>query len=298
MSFLMRRAVLAWLIFGCGGISSSWAATATLVSITVTPSTASVAAGAKQQFSATGTYSNGSQKNITQSVTWSSTNASVATVTSAGLAKGVAVGSVSIKASSESISQTATLQVTPAVLSSITVTPANASLVAGITRQFVATGKYSDGSTAVITNSVSWVSSLTSVATIGNAGLVQAIAAGQATISASSGGVTGQTGLTVTAPTLVTIAVSPASPSTSVGLKVQFMATGTYSDGSTNNVTSSVTWRSSNTAVATISTGGLATPIATGSANITATLSRISGTTTLKVTARTLQSIAVTPANS
>ncbi len=77
--------------------------------------------------------------------------------------------------------------------------------------------------------------------------------------------------------TLVSIAVTPASPSSlTVGHTQQFTATGTYSNNSTPNITTSVTWDSSNDAVATISTTGLATGVAPGSVLITATLSGIS----------------------
>ena len=95
----------------------------------------------------------------------------------------------------------------------------------------------------------------------------------------------------VTAPvTLTSIAVTPAAPSIAVGLTQQFTATGTYSDSSTKDLTSTATWTSSTPTFATIATGGLATAIAAGSTTITATSGTITGTTTLTVTAA-----AVTP---
>src|SRR5207248_10794020 len=66
---------------------------------------------------------------------------------------------------------------------------------------------------------------------------------------------------TVTPPTLISIAVTPASPSIAKGLTQAFTATGTYTDSSTLNITTSVNWTSSNTGVATI---GLNTGIAAG----------------------------------
>jgi hypothetical protein len=75
--------------------------------------------------------------------------------------------------------------------------------------------------------------------------------------------------------TLVSIAVTPASPSVEVSETVQFTAVGTYSDNSTANITSMVTWVSSNSGVATISAAGLATGVLTGAANITASMSGI-----------------------
>jgi hypothetical protein len=84
-------------------------------------------------------------------------------------------------------------------------------------------------------------------------------------------------------PTLTSIAVTPANPTVTVGGTQQFTATGTYSDASTQNLTSQVTWGSSSTGVATVTAGGLATGVATGTATISATLGAVSGSTGLSV---------------
>ena len=186
----------------------------------------------------------------------------------------------------------------PKSLVSIAVTPANPSIAKGSTQQFTATGTYSDGSTQNLTNSVSWTSSNTSVGTISNTGLASGVGPGSSTIQATSGSVTGSTTLTVTtaAPVLKSLAVTPANSSASVGTSVQFKASGTYSDGSTKDITSSVSWSSSNTFVATInSTSGLATARGQGTTTIQAASGTISGTTSLTVTASTDFMIAVTP---
>jgi hypothetical protein len=78
------------------------------------------------------------------------------------------------------------------------------------------------------------------------------------------------------APTLVSIAVTPASPDNlAVGNTQQFIATGTYSDASTSDITSQVTWASSEVGVATIDAAGLATGVAVGSTGITASLDAV-----------------------
>lgn len=77
---------------------------------------------------------------------------------------------------------------TAAVLTSISVTPSSATLSVSGTQQLTATGTYSDSSTPDITNSVSWVSSDTAVATVSSTGLVTAVAGGSATITASLSG--------------------------------------------------------------------------------------------------------------
>src|ERR1017187_9536007 len=104
-----------------------------------------------------------------------------------------ATGSTTITATSGTVSGTTTLTVTPAVVTSITVAPANPSIAKGMTQQFTATGTYTDGTSANLTNSATWSSSNLGVATIDASGLASALAAGGSTISATYSGVTGTT---------------------------------------------------------------------------------------------------------
>ena len=134
-------------------------------------------------------------------------------------------------------------------------TPASPSVAKGLTEQFTATGTYSDGSTANLTSQVTWASATPSVATISRS---------RAWPPALAIGTIDDHGhprrhrrpddtLTVTAAALTSIAVTPANPSVAKGLTQQFTATGTYTDGSTPNLTSQVTWASATASVATIS---------------------------------------------
>jgi uncharacterized protein YjdB len=284
-------------------VDQSAVSTVTLQSITVSPNPASVAAGLTQQFTATGHYSDGSTQNLTASVTWSSSDTAVATISnmagSNGLASGVAQGGpVTITATQNSISGTAQLTVTAPVLQSVTVSPTSASVPAGLTQQFSATGHYSDGSSGDITASATWSSSNTGIATISNTAGSQGLARGVApggpvTITATLNSISGTAQLTVTAPVLSSIAITPANPSVPAGGMQAFTATGTYSDGSQQNLTASVTWSSSNTGVATINSSGVATAVAQGSTTIGALLNGTSGSTTMNVI--TLQSITLAP---
>ena len=85
------------------------------------------------------------------------------------------------------------------------------------------------------------------------------------------------------APTLIAITVAPANTTNLVGASQQFAATGTYSDGSTQNITSQVTWTSSSAGVATINASGLATAVSDGTTTISAGLSGVSGSAALTV---------------
>jgi hypothetical protein len=140
------------------------------------------------------------------------------------------------------------------------------------------------------------VATVSNAASDNNGGLAQALAAGTTTITAAFGAVSGSTILTVTAPVLQSIAVttpitSATTPNPSyLSLStVTFTATGTYSDGTTPDITSQVTWASSNTNVAPIpDSTGVTQTITQGTTNITASLNGIIGTTTLNVTGGTL----------
>lgn len=106
----------------------------TLTSISVNPSSAAVAPGSSQQFTATGKYTDGSTADITNSVIWSSSNPSVATVNGNGLASGASIGSATITAASGTNSGTANLTVTGAAPTvSFTGAPASASYQSAFT---------------------------------------------------------------------------------------------------------------------------------------------------------------------
>ena len=272
------------------GWIANLAPTLTLQSITVAPASASIPIGAAQQFTATGHFSDNSTENITSQVAWASATPSVATISATGLARAAATGTSSITAGFAGITGTAMLTVTPGpILQSIAVTPANPSLVAGATEPFTAIGSFSDRSTENITNEVSWASATPSVATISSTGLARAVALGSSSITASLGGVTGSTVLTVTpTPVLLSIKVTPANPHIGVGASEQFIATGSFSDNSTENLTSEVTWASATPSVASISITGLARALATGDSSIIASLSGVTGTAFLSVRQRRL----------
>jgi uncharacterized protein YjdB len=280
---------------------------AELQSIAVTPANASVPKGESEQFTATGTFSDNTTAEITSQVTWASSATAIATISNTaatrGLASALAIGNSTITATMGSVSGSTTLTVSAPALQSISITPANPTVTKGQTEQFTATGTFSDNSTADITTEVNWTSSATAVATISNSagshGLASALATGNATITAALNGVSSTTTLTVSAAVLQSIAVTPANPSVPKGKTEQFTATGTYSDQSTADLASQVTWASSSGAVATISNApadrGLATAVATGQTTISAASGGISGSTNLTITAPVLESITISP---
>ncbi len=163
----------------------------TLLSIAVTPPSATIEIDGTQQYTAVGTYSDDSTANITETATWNSSNESVATISASGLATGVGDGSTYVTATLDNItSNQATLNVSPASveLETISVTPASASIEIGGTQAFTAMGTYSNGSTQDITSSATWNSSDTSVATI-SSGLATGVGEGTTSITAALDGI-------------------------------------------------------------------------------------------------------------
>jgi hypothetical protein len=167
-------------------------------------------------------------------------------------------------------------------LVSIAVTPANPSIAKGLTEQFAAIGTYANNSTQDLTGSVTWSSGTTASATISATGLATGAGTGTSTITATLTGVSGSTVLTVTAPSLQSMVVTPANPSVVVLTTQQLVATGTYSDGSTNDLSALAMW-SSQGADATVTGTGLAAAVAVGSAGIAAAVGSVSGGTLLTV---------------
>ena len=206
---------------------------AVLLTVVVTPPAATVATGATQQFTATGTYSDLSTHDITASVSWTSSDAAVATVSNAaatkGRATGVAAGGVLVTATdtASGLSGAAILAVTedplpplPATLLAVVVSPTATSVATGATQQFTATGTYSDLTTQDLTATATWSTSDAAVATVSNGagakGRATGVAAGLATITATdNGGTAGSAALTVTPPIVLPPILPPVTPSPS-----------------------------------------------------------------------------------
>lgn len=261
---------------------------AVLTGIVIDPPVLSAPLGASAKFTSTGLYSDGSSGNISGSVAWSSSNPAVATVDVSGIARTRAQGTATIKASASGIeSNSAILSVTPAVITSISVTPTTPSSPKGVPVTFIATAVYSDGTISDVSGSVSWASSNIDVATIDNSGMATTRALGSTNINATAatGVISNTTTLTVTAAQLTSVRISPVNAYANIGGTTNLTASGTYTDGSTRDITDQVIWSSSDIGVATIvSNSGIATGVSIGGAAITATADgTVSGNATLIV---------------
>ncbi len=296
--FLSGVAILL-VLSGCG-----WDGTPTrnndftpLTSIEVVADSASIAAHTSTKLTVKGNFSGLYTRDITDQATWSSSSLAVADfddAVSPNRVTGFSPGTAVLTATVRGVSASVNLTVSSATITTLTITPADPSLANGLKTQFALSGLFSDSTTQDLTFDAVWESSAPEVATVSNAaaskGLAQSHAVGNATISATFDGVSGTTLLTVTEKELKSIAVTPANPTISgLSKTATFTATGTYSDGSTADITTTVAWTSSKPAIATItSPGGVATSVAAGTTTISATLNGVSGKTDLRVTVQVL----------
>jgi len=157
-----------------------------VASVTVTPLSAAVFVGATTPFSVTLRDAAG-QVLTGRVVTWQSTSTAIATVNASGVARGVALGTASIIATSEGQSDTSTVTVSLVPVASVTVTPASATVVVGATTPLSVTLRDSAG--GVLTGRIIvWASLNTAVATVTTQGVVRGVAAGSTGVNATSEG--------------------------------------------------------------------------------------------------------------
>jgi trimeric autotransporter adhesin len=178
-------------------------------------------------------------------------------------------------------------------LSSIAFGQPTPSVAIGATFPMQAIGTYSDTSTKDITSKVTWTSSDKSFFTVDNAGVITGVAVTSTpapTVKATLGTVSASTTVTVTAVALTSIAIQGGNQSLSIASNptFQFNATGTYSDSTQSSVTTTATWSSSDTSVATIQSGatngGLATLVKAGTTTIKVQQGSVNTSITLTVT--------------
>jgi len=288
-----------------GAISSNIAVTvsqATLQSISVSAAVSQVAAGLSAQFSAAGLYSDGTQQNLSDQVVWSVSDLSKATIDAAtGLLTGQQAGSLTVTAAKEGLSGSLAFTISPASLESLQVTPPGLSLAKGTSQGVTVTAIFSDDSNQDVSDQVSWASTADSLVIVSGSSLVEALDQGSATLTASLAGVDVNLAVTVTSAELVSLSLTPVNTTVPLGVSQQYVAQGTFTDGSVQDLSAQVTWLSSNESSVVISNNvnskGRADTLALGSSTISAVLDEVQQSTLLTVDNAELSSIDLQPTN-
>lgn len=278
---LVAGAVALWACGGDSGSPSPPPAPPIVASVEVTASTTTLLPSASAQFTAVARDQRGAT--LTRSFTWTSDDVRVASVSSTGVVTGVGVGTTPVSATADGVRGSATVTVRAVPIASVTVMLAATTLSPGQTTTASAVVRDSLGS-VVAGSALSWSSSNVGVATVTSTGLVTAVAAGSATISAAVAGKSGNAALLVVpAPVAsVTLVASDVGlfPGATTAVRADLRdAAGRLLSGR------SVTWTSNNSASAAVDANGNVRAVALGEATITGVSEGTSGSTAIQVVA-------------
>ena len=271
------------LLSACGGGGSGGgggvvggpapAPTVSLSSLALTAVESSLKVSETFQVNATGTYSDGSTKNLTTTVIWGSTDLSVASISASGLVVAVSVGMSSITARLDGVSQEVQFTVLTDI-DSLSVTEVSSILKVSETFQLNVSGVSADGSTKDVTELMTWSVVNPEVLEVSGSGLITALSAGNTSIIGTYEGLSTQQNISV--KSLTELSISPTSLTLATASSTQLSVTGLYSDGSTEDLTSSVVWGSTDLSVASISASGLVVAVSEGMTSITARVNEVS----------------------
>jgi hypothetical protein len=284
---------------GCGSVAFSPtvspSSTPSLTSIAVTSASGSITVSQSEQLTATAKYSDGSTKNVTSSVTWSSSSPGIAAVSKSGLVTAVAAGQVKILATLGAITGSMSFTVAHTLVSISVIPFGNVySTSVGSTLQFNAFAHYNDGTSSNVTSNTVWTSSAAAIAAISNSGLLTPIAVGSVNVQASYSEMTASASVSVT-DNLISLSINASANAVNVGGSLQLTAMGTYQDGKPPRLVSGVNWSSSATNLASVNNAGSVAGLKRGTVTVTASIGSLSASIQLSVVP-VLQSIVLTPA--
>ncbi len=281
-----------------GGSSASSAVDVTdaePVSLVIIPQTTQLPVGIEAQLSARASFTDGTTRDVSSDVAWATSDSGVATVDATGLVHAVATGHAAITTELRGIQAMADVQVNAPSLVSLTVSPAEDRVAAGLTTQFVAGASFDDGTTHDVTSSVQWASANLDTATVAADGVVRGVSPGSTEISAQLGGATASAVLVVDGAILESIQVVADPSALPLGRSLQLSALGSYSDGRTDDVTDAVQWASADVLVLTVDAGGVAHAASVGSTHVSATLDGVSGVASLEVSGAAVEQLTLSP---
>lgn len=154
--------------------------------INVTPASVFLKIADTQQLSAQGVNGNGGTSDVTSTATWTTSDNSIASVSTGGLVTANLAGTATITASADNTTATSKITVNASTLTSIAISSSAQTVPVGSTLQLTATGTFQDGNTLDVTQLVAWTTGNSGQATVDATGLVKGVAAGNVTITATA----------------------------------------------------------------------------------------------------------------
>ncbi len=294
---------------------------ATLTSITINASLPKIGIGTSTLLTATGHFNDNTNQDITSIVTFNADNGGVLSfvagdATNVGsqyvIATGSSVNTTSVTATLAGVtSNSVPVQVTDATVANISVSTAQGDLVVakGFGVLLVVKAEMSDGTTQPLYLGNVFTSSKTNVATVDSRGVVSALAAGTATITATYGASTNvaksnkilreastSVDITVTDASIKSLVINPSAIDMHNGTSKQLDVTALMTDGTTEDVTTQAIYTSQNSLVH-VGHDGVLTADSVGSDIVTASFANLSTTVNVTVDSATLTGITLTDAD-
>jgi uncharacterized protein YjdB len=264
------------------GSSSLTVSVAPVASVSVSPSVADIAVGGSQQLAAIAEDAAGNALSG-RSITWASNNPAAATVSSTGMVKAAGRGPVSITATCEGEHGSSAIIVTVTQVSSVSVSPALASLAVGGTQQLTVTARDAAGN-ALPGLAWAWATNNPAAATVSPSGLVTGTGRGPVNVTATCEGRYGVSAIVVNIVPVASVAVTPANAALAAGGTQQLSAD--PKDAGGNTLTGrTISWSSNNTMVAAVGASGLVKGVAAGIASVSATCEGKTGASAITVAA-------------
>ena len=255
----------------------------TLRSITLSPQSIVLTPAHSTQLKAVGTYSDASTQDISGMVTWGASPSGIVALNSSGLATAKALGGAAITAVLNAVSGMDTVAVVAPTLNSISIIPSGASIPLGENQQLFATGTYNDGSKRDLTSSVQWASSDPTILSLSGLGMATADSLGSVTVTATSGTISATNQLQVGTAVVVSFTVVPASSLLALGAQEQLSALANFSDGTTQDMTASVSWSTADPTIANVNNQGLLLAKQVGNTTISVSSDSVGGTASVGV---------------
>ncbi|CCN85143.1 putative Bacterial Ig-like, group 2 [Vibrio nigripulchritudo SFn27] len=269
---------------------------ATLSRLELIPFNQGVPLGTSRSINVEGVFSDLSKKDLTNSVRWHSDITAIASV-SQGIVKANKQGKAKITASMQGKEVSTEVTVTSAVLQSISVTPNQSQIPAGLKLNFKALGHYSDGQNIDVTNKVIWQTDNPSIASFKGASL-SAIKPGSVKVTAAMSLISSESvNVEVKLASLQKLLISAKNNSVPKGNRLQLKAEALYTDNSRVDVTDQTSWSLGSTDFATISHLGLLTALKEGRVSINALFQSLSVKYAVDVTSAVLERIEIKQKN-